>query len=66
MVADAIRAKGDPVLGFLDESRPADELVAGIPVLGPLRLARDVKPQPCPEGAPTADRFVMARVMPGL
>jgi len=30
--ADAINAKGDAVLGFLDDSRPADELVAGIPV----------------------------------
>ena len=38
-VADAIRAQGDAVLGFLDDSRPADELVAGVPVLGPLRLA---------------------------
>ncbi len=59
-VADAIRAQGDAVLGFLDDSRPADELVAGVPVLGPLRLAWDVKTQPFPEGAPTPDRFVVA------
>jgi len=39
-VADAIRAQGDVVLGFLDDSRPADELVAGVPVLGPLRPSR--------------------------
>jgi len=60
LVADAIRAQGDAVLGFLDDSRPADELVAGIPVLGPLRLVWDVTTQPCPEGAPTPDRFVVA------
>jgi len=36
-VADAINAQGDDVVGFLDDGRPADELVAGIPVLGPLR-----------------------------
>ncbi len=59
-VADAIRAQGDAVLGFLDDTRPADELVAGIPVLGPLRLAWDVTTQPCPEGAPSPDRFVVA------
>ena len=59
-VADAIRAQGDAVLGFLDESRPADELVAGVPVLGPLPLAWDVKTLPCAEGAPPPDRFVVA------
>jgi len=59
-VADAIRAQGDALLGFLDDSRSADELVAGIPVLGPLGLAWDVMTQPCPEGAPTPDRFVVA------
>lgn len=59
-VADAIRAQGDAVLCFLDDSRPADELVAGVPVLGALRLAWDVKTQPCPEGAPTPERFVVA------
>jgi len=48
------------VLGFLDDSRPADELVVGVPVLGPLRLAWDVMTSPCPEGAPTPDRFVLA------
>jgi sugar O-acyltransferase (sialic acid O-acetyltransferase NeuD family) len=59
-VADAIRAQGDAVLGFLDDNRSADELVAGDPVLGPLRLAWDVKTLPCPERAPTPDRFVVA------
>jgi len=59
-VADAIREHGAAVLGFLDDSRPADELVADVPVLGPLRLAWDVMTQPCAEGAPTPDRFVMA------
>jgi len=48
------------VLVFLDDIRPAHELVGGVPVLGPLRLAWDVKTQPCPEGAPTPDRFVVA------
>ena len=57
-VADAIRAQGDAVLGFLDDTRPADELVGGDPVLGPLRLARD--------GAPTPDRFVVAIGNPDL
>ena len=65
-VADAIRAQGDDVLGFLDDSRTANELVAGVPVLGPLRLAWDVKTQPCAEGAPTPDRFVVAIVNPVL
>ena len=51
-VADAIRAQGDDVVGFLDDGRPADELVGGDPVLGPLRLAWD--------GALTPDRFVVA------
>ena len=59
-VADAIRAQGEVVLGFLDDSRPADELVAGIPVLGPLRLAWDVKTLPCAEGASPPDLFVVA------
>ena len=39
-VADAIRAQGDAVLGFLEDSSPAGELVAGVPVLGPLRRSR--------------------------
>jgi hypothetical protein len=59
-VADAIRVQGDAVVGLLDDGRPADELVAGVPVLGPLRLAWDVKTQPFPEGVPTSDRFVVA------
>jgi len=59
-VSDAIRAQADAVLVFLDDIRPAHELVGGVPVLGPLRLAWDVKTQPCPEGAPTPDRFVVA------
>ena len=65
-VADAIRAQGDVGIGFLDDSHPADELVAGVPVLGPLRLAWDVMTQPCPEGAPTPDRFVVAIGTPVL
>ena len=65
-VADAIRAQADDVLGFLDDSRPAEELVACVPVLGPLRLAWDVKIQPCPEGASTPDRFVVAIGNPAL
>jgi len=48
------------VLGFLDDSRLVDALVAGVPVLGPLHLVWDVKTQPFPEGAPTPDRFVVA------
>ena len=59
-VADAIRAHGDAVLGFLYDSRPADELVAGIPVLDPLRLAWDIKTLPLAEGAPPPDRCVEA------
>jgi len=59
-VADAIRAQGDAVLGFLDDRRPADELVAGVPVLGALRMAWDVKTLLSPEGAPFADRCVVA------
>ena len=54
------------MLGFLDDSRPADELVAGVPVLGPLRLVWDVMTQPCPEGAPPPDRFVVAIGNPAL
>ena len=65
-VADAIRAQGDAVLGFLDDSRPADELVAGVPVLGPLHLAWDVKTLLSPEGAPFADRCVVAIGNPAL
>ena len=45
-------------MGFLDDSRPADELVGGDPVLGPLRLAWD--------GALTPDRFVVAIGNPAL
>jgi len=39
-VAYAIRAQGDAVLGLLNDSCPANELVAGVPVLGPLRPSR--------------------------
>jgi len=39
-VADAIRAQVDAALGLLDDMRPADELVAGVPVLDPLRRSR--------------------------
>jgi len=59
-VTDAIRATGDVVLGFLDDGLAAAELVVGIPVLRPLRLLWDVKTQPCPQGAPTPERFVVA------
>ena len=65
-VADAIRAQGAAVVGFLDDSRPADELVAGVPVLGPLRLAWDVKILQCLEGASSPDRFVVAIGNPAL
>jgi len=65
-VADAIRAQGDDLLGFLDDSRPADELVAGVPVLGPLRLSWDVMTSPCPEGASPPDRCVVAIGNPAL
>jgi len=59
-------AQGDAVLGFLDNIRPAYELVAGVPVLGFLRLSWDLMTLPCLEGAPSPDRFVVARVIPGL
>ena len=65
-VADAVRAQGDAVVGFLDDSRPAGELVAGVPVLGPLRLAWDVKTLQCLEGASSPDRFVVAIGNPAL
>jgi sugar O-acyltransferase (sialic acid O-acetyltransferase NeuD family) len=65
-VADAIRAQGYAVVGFLDDSRPADELVAGVPVLGPLRLAWDVKTLQCLQGASSPDRFVVAIGNPAL
>ena len=60
LVADAIRAQGDAVVGFLDDSRPAGELVAGIPVLGPMRRAWDVKTLLFSEGAPQSDRCMVA------
>jgi hypothetical protein len=45
----------------------ADAIRAQVdPVLGFLRLAWVVKPQPSPEEAPTPDRFVLARVISGL
>jgi hypothetical protein len=59
-VADAIRAQGDDVLGFLDDSRPADELVAGVPVIGALSLAREFTALPCSQGLPALDRCVVA------
>ena len=65
-VADAIRAQEDVVLGFLDDSRPADQPVAGVPVLGPLRLAWDVKTLQCLEGASSPDRFAVAIGNPAL
>jgi len=65
-VADAIRAQGDDVVGFLDDGRPADELVAGVPVLGALRMAWDFKTLPCLEGASSPDRIVVAIGNPAL
>ena len=65
-VADAIRAQGDAVVGFLDDSRPADELVAGVPALGPLCLAWDAKTLQCLEGASSPDWFVVAIGNPAL
>ena len=65
-VADAVRAQGDVVVGFLDDSRPAAELVAGVPVLGPLCLAWDVKTLQCLAGASSPDRFVVALGNPAL
>ena len=65
-VADAVRAQGDAVVGFLDDSRPAGELVAGVPVLGPLRLAWDVKTLQCLEGASSPDRIVVVIGNPAL
>lgn len=43
-VADAIRAQGDAVVGFLDDSHPADELVAGVPVIGLCLSPRSSRP----------------------
>ena len=65
-VADAIRAHSDVVFGFLDDRRSADERVAGVPVLGPLRLAWDVKTLQRLEGASSPDRFVVAIGNPAL
>ena len=36
-VADAIRACGDAVLGFLEDDVPPTEFMAGVPVLGSLQ-----------------------------
>jgi len=66
LFADAIRAQGDAVVGVLDDSRPADELEAGISVLGPLRLAWDVKTLQCLGGASSPDRIVVAIGNPAL
>jgi len=65
-VADVIRSQGDALLGFLDNSRPAVELVAGVPVIGALSLAREFNAQPCSEGAPAPDRCVVAISHPAL
>ncbi len=59
-LADAIRAQVDVVLGFLYDSSPADELVNGASVLGPLRRALDILTLPLHEGAPPPDRCVVA------
>jgi hypothetical protein len=65
-VADAIRAQGDALLGFLDDSRPPGELVAGVPVIGALSLAREFKALPWPQGSPAPDRCVVAIGHPAL
>ena len=65
-VADAINAQGDDVLGFLDDSRPAGELVAGVPVIGALSLAWEFKALPSSEGSPAPDRCVVAIGNPAL
>jgi hypothetical protein len=65
-VADAIRAQGDALLGFFDDSRPAGELVAGVPVIGALSLAWEFKALPWPEGSSAPDRCVVAIGNPAL
>ncbi|MBM5792997.1 MAG: hypothetical protein FJ057_03485 [Cyanobacteria bacterium K_DeepCast_0m_m1_088] len=63
-VADAIRAQGDALLVFLDDSRPDGELVAGVPVIGALSLAQEFKALPWCEGKPAPDRCVVAIGIP--
>lgn len=63
-VADAIRACGDEVLGFLDDNAPSAELLAGAPVLGPLALAWQWPQLPHLTTAP--DRLVVALGNPTL
>jgi len=53
-------------LGFLDDSHPADELVAGVPVLGALSRAWEFKPLPYSERSPARDRCVQAIGHPAL
>ena len=65
-VADAIRAQGDALLGFFDDSRPVGELVAGVPVIGSLSLARQFKALPSSVGLPAPDRCVVAIGHPAL
>ena len=59
-VADAIRSQGDPLLGCLDDSHPAGELVAGVPVIGVLSFAWELKALPSSVGLPAPDRCVLA------
>lgn len=63
-VADAIRACGHELLGFLDDKVPPAELVAGAPVLGPLSLAWQWPQLPHLSTAP--DRLVVALGNPSL
>ena len=65
-VADAIRVQGDALLGFLDDSRTAGELVDGVRVIGALSLASEFKALPCSEGSPAPDRCVVAIGNPAL
>ena len=59
-VADAIRAQGDALFGFLDDSRLAGELVAGVPVIGALSLAWEFKALPFSQGSSGPYRCVVA------
>jgi hypothetical protein len=63
-VADAIRACGHELLGFLDDNAPPAELVAGAPVLGPLALAWQWPQLPHLSTAP--DRLAVALGNPSL
>jgi FlaA1/EpsC-like NDP-sugar epimerase len=42
-INDVCVTLGRPVLGFLDDTKPAKEKVNGVPVLGGFALARDAE-----------------------